>query len=304
MHKRLFRPTHSGTGVGLAAIAAAALLWAAGGVVASDLFDAGITPAELTEARVVVAAAGLLLLPAARRRPESPGLRPLAGLALSLAFVTATYYLAIERLEVAVAIVLQYTAPVLVVLWVALGARRRLLPNVWLASAGAFLGVVLVSELLLGEVGRVDSLGIVFGLASAVLFASYTLFSERAGEIYGAPGAMLRAFALAALIWVAYQVPNGWPVELLDGGNLIPVLFVGVGGTLAPFLLFVWAVQRVRPERAAVVATLEPLFAAVIAWAWLGQTLSAMQVAGGLLILGSVLWLQLSTREPVVAPEL
>ncbi len=115
---------------------------------------------------------------------------------------------------------------------------------------------------------------------------------------------MLRAFALAALIWVAYQVPNGWPAELVENGNFIPVLFVGIGGTLAPFLLFVWAVQRVRPERAAVVATLEPLFAAVIAWGWLGQTLSVMQVAGGLLILSSVVWLQVSAREPVVAPEL
>src|SRR5918992_2229225 len=151
MQKRPLRPTHSATGVSLAAIAAAALLWATGGVVASDLFDAGVTPPQLTEARVVIAAAGLLLIPAARRRPESPGLRPLVGLGLSLSFVTATYYLAIDRLDVAVAIVLQYTAPVLVVLWVAFAARRRLSPNVWVASAGAFLGVVLVSELLLGE---------------------------------------------------------------------------------------------------------------------------------------------------------
>jgi drug/metabolite transporter, DME family len=296
MLKRLSAADDSGAGAGLAAIAAAALLWAAAAVVASELFDAGVTPPELTEARALVAAAGLLLLPAARRRPESPAVGPLAGLGLSLAFVTATYYLAIARLDVAVAIVLQYTAPVLVVLWVTFFARRRLQPNVWLASTGAFLGVVLVSELLLGGVGRVASLGVLFGLASAVLFASYTLFSERAVAIYGASGAMLRAFALSGLIWVAYQIPQGWPTELFESGNLIQVLFVGVGGTLAPFLLFVWAVQRVRPERAAVVASLEPLFAAIIAWTWLGQTLSAMQVVGGLLILYSVVWLQLSTR--------
>jgi drug/metabolite transporter, DME family len=304
MQKRHIGPAHSGTGVGLVAIAAAALLWASAAAAASELFDAGVRPSELTEARAVVAAAGLVLIPAARRRPESTRLRPIAGLGISLAFVTATYYLAIDRLDIAVAIVLQYTAPVLVVLWVTLGARRRLSPHVWLASTGAFVGVVLVSELLGGGVGRVDSLGVAFGLASAVLFAGYTLFSEPAAEIYGAPGAMLRAFALSSLIWVVYQIPNGWPSGLFEDGNLLGVLFVGVGGTLAPFLLFVWAVQRVRPERAAVVATLEPLFAAVIAWAWLGQTLSAMQVAGGLLILSSVVWLQVTTREPVVAPEL
>jgi DME family drug/metabolite transporter len=164
--------------------------------------------------------------------------------------------------------------------------------------------VVLVSELLLGGLGRVDSMGVLFGLASAVLFASYMLFSERAVRIYGAPGAMLRAFALSSVIWVTFQIPHGWPVELFEDGNLIPVLFVGIGGTLAPFLLFVWAVQRVMPERAAVVATLEPLFAAVIAWAWLGQTLSVMQVVGGLLILSLVVWLQLNPREPLVAREL
>jgi DME family drug/metabolite transporter len=303
MQKRVAGADDSGTGVGVVAISAAALLWAAAAAVASELFDAGVTPSQLTEARALVAAAGLLLLPAARRRPESSAVGPVAGLGLSLAFVTATYYLAIDRLDVAVAIVLQYTAPVLVVLWITFGSRRRLRPNVWLASAGAFLGVVLVSELLLGGVGRVDSVGVLFGLASAVLFASYMLISERAVGIYCASGAMLRAFALSSLIWVAYQIPHGWPDELFDDGNLILVLFVGIGGTLAPFLLFVWAVQRVRPERAAVVATLEPLFAAVIAWAWLGQTLSAMQVLGGLLILFSVLWLQLRLREPLVAPR-
>ncbi len=65
----------------------------------------------------------------------------------------------------------------------------------------------------------------------------------------------------------------------------------GLGGTLLPFLLYVWGVQRLRSERAVIAATLEPLFAALVAWMLLDQVLSPMQTMGGVLILGAVVWL-------------
>ena len=288
--------------VGYLAIAAAAILWAIAAVAASSLIDRGVAPIELAASRSVIAMLGLALLPAAWR--SGRGSAPVVAifLGLSIALVNTVYYQALARIDVAVALVLQYTAPALVVLWMARSERRPPDRDVLLSLGGAFLGVVLVSEIVSG-VQRIDGVGIAFGLAAAVFFSSYTLLSERAGVTYGVIGALFRGFIAASMFWVVYFIPRGFPSELVAPANLGWVLFVGIAGTFAPFLLYLWGVQRVRSERAAIAATLEPIAAAVIAWVWLGQHLSVLQVIGGALILMAVLSLQRSRREPLIAPE-
>jgi DME family drug/metabolite transporter len=91
---------------------------------------------------------------------------------------------------------------------------------------------------------------------------------------------------------------------VLRPANLPEVAFVGVAGTLVPFFLFTWGVGRIRAERAAIAATLEPVIAAVVAWAWLGQHLSGLQVVGGALVVAAVVSLQLGRRRPLVAPDI
>ena len=287
----------------LLAIALAALLWAVAAVVARDLFDNGVPPIQLVEARAVISAAGLALIPgawAARGdRAAAPGWIVVA-LGISIALVNAAYYTAISRLAVAVAIVLQYLGPGLVVAWTAFSTRRRPSTDVLVAVCVAFAGVVFVSELPAGDVGAVDLIGLAAGLGSAVFFAAYTLQSERAAARYGPIGAVFRAFAAASVVWILYQAPQGWPSALFEAENIGKVLFVGIAGTLAPFLLYVWAVGRLRAERAVIAATLEPFFAGVVAWLWLDQVLSLLQIAGGVAILSAVMWLQL--RRPAVEP--
>ena len=73
------------------------------------------------------------------------------------------------------------------------------------------------------------------------------------------------------------------------------IAFVGLGGTLIAFLLFVWGVQRVRAERASIAATLEPVLAGLVAWLWLGESLSPSQIFGGALVLGAVIALYTHT---------
>jgi DME family drug/metabolite transporter len=168
----------------------------------------------------------------------------------------------------------------------------------------AFVGVVLVAELPNGEIGTLDIVGIVAGFASAVLFASYTLLSEKAGETYGILAALLRGFLAASVAWIVFQSFRGWPSELFTPEHLPLVLFVGLGGTLAPFILYLWGVQRVRAERATITSTLEPVLVALFAWLWLGQALSPLQLGGGALIIAAVLSLQLKrTAAAVPGPD-
>ncbi|MFN2526790.1 MAG: EamA family transporter, partial [Actinomycetota bacterium] len=234
---------------GLLACALAAGLWAIAATIASDLFDAGVPPFHLTAARSVIAAAGLLLLP--RERPRGR-LAPTALVAfgLSISLVNGTYYVAIDRLPVAVAVVLQYTGPIFVVGWAALIARRPPTRTVLAACGVSVLGVALISEVAAGEAGAVDPIGLLAAAASALLFASYTVLSERAAATYGTVGGVLRAFVMGTAFWSIVLVFMGDPPDaLLAVDNLPRVIAVGVLGTLLPFLLYIWGIQRVRAER-------------------------------------------------------
>ena len=137
-----------------------------------------------------------------------------------------------------------------------------------------------------------DGLGVALAAASAFFFALYTVLAERVSAIYGPTGAMFRGFVVAALFWSAYQAPHGFPHGLVQHGRLPRVLYVGVAGTLLPFLLYAVGVRRVGAERGSIVATLEPVVAAVVAWGWLNQSLTPLQIFGGLLVIGAVVALQ------------
>ena len=104
---------------------------------------------------------------------------------------------------------------------------------------------------------------------------------------------MFRAFAIAAIIWLVLLAAQGLPDELLRAENVVRILVIGIGGTLIPFSLYVWGIRHVRVERGIIVATLEPPFAAMIAWVWLGQALAPLQVVGGILVIAAVTTLQL-----------
>lgn len=290
--------------VGLAAVALAATLWAVAAAVARTLFDDGVEPLELVQARAYISALGLGLLPAAWRRPESGRLRAAIGLGIAIALVNGFYYVAIERLDVAVALVLQYSGPAIVVAWVAFTTRKRPPREILIALGATFAGVVLVSELLAGDIGSISLVGIACGMGSAVMFATYTLVSEEAGRYYGVIGALSRGFLAASVMWLVFQIPQGWPYALTDADHLPRVLFVGTAGTLAPFLLYLWGVQRIRAQRAVIAATLEPVVAGVVAWIWLGQTLTVMQLIGGVVIVAAVASLQIrrSSPAPPISP--
>jgi len=289
--------------LGYGAVASAAALWAVGAVVARRLFDDGVRAVELTEARAVLAAAGFALIPASWRRPTGADARLVVALGVALGLVNATYYIAVSRIPVAAALVIQYTAPALIVAWLAIRARAAPSPDVSAAVVAALVGVVLVADLAGGMAGRVDGLGVLIAVASAFFFASYTVLAEKAGVLYGSTGAMFRGFVVAAVMWTLYQAPQGVPHALLERANAPEVLYAGLAGTLLPFLLYAQGLRRIGAARASIVATLEPVIAAVVAWAWLGQTLSALQVLGGLLVVGAVVSLQVRRRRPLLAPE-
>jgi drug/metabolite transporter (DMT)-like permease len=275
--------------VALAQIVTAGGCWGLAAVLAKGAFDRGVPPVRMAEARVLVALVVLLALLAWRRRdllrPPHGSLPVLTVFGVAVAGVNASYYVAIDRLPVGVAISLQYTAPTLLLVAVSLRSGRRLGAMVWAAAGCTLLGAVLVSRAYAGLHG-VSTTGVLAGAASAVFFALYLVGADRAGG-RGVPPATLLVwgFVIATLVWTVAAPWWSWPSgKLGDVHVALAILGVGLLGTLLPFFLAVSAIPVLSPPLAGIGATVEPPFAAAFAWIFLGQHLGIVQIAGGLLV--------------------
>jgi drug/metabolite transporter, DME family len=273
------RPDRAATLGALLRVVAAAACWALAAVLAKYVFDRGVPPVRLAEARVAVAVAVLAPLLVWRRprllRPPPGTLPLLAGFGACVAAVNLSYYVAIDHLPVGVAVSLQYTGPAMVLAVTALASRGagRGQPGrtAWVAAAITLAGAVLVSRALEG-LGGLDVPGVAAGLASAVTFAAYLLTAELAGARGAHPATtLLWGFLASVAIWSLVAPWWSWPVEALrDPGVAMAVAGVGLVGTLLPFALAVGAVRVVSAASAGIAATSEPVFAAAFAWVLLG----------------------------------
>jgi drug/metabolite transporter (DMT)-like permease len=279
--------------------------WGLAAIIAKVAFDRGVPPIRMAEARVLVALVLLLcILLAGRRDLLRPPLRTmpiLIGFGLSTALVNAAYYVAIDRLAVGVAISLQYTAPVLLLAAAAAATGRKPGRMAWVAAGLTVAGAALVSRALNGLHG-VDGVGLLAALASALMFASYLLTAEAAGRRGVHPATTLFwGFTVAVIFWAFASPWWSWPVaKLAEAKVALSVVGVGTVGTLVPFFLAVGAVRVLPPATAGIAATSEPPFAAAFAWIFLGQHLTAIQIAGGVLVLVGV---ALAQRIPVIRPS-
>ena len=285
----------------LAAVAAG--MFAVNGSLARFLLDDGVSAAHLSQLRATLSfallAGALALVDRSRLRIDRADIPRMAWLGIAgLALVQLTYFLAIDRLPISVALVVQFTGPMLVLLWLRGVHGRRLRPSLYGAVALSVAGSALVVEVY--DAGSLDGLGIAFAAAAAVTFAIYLVGFERAGNRYDAFTTLTWGLGFATLFWLVASPPWKFPFGDLDStGDLALALGVVVIGTLAPFLLNVSALRHLPAARVGVVATLEPVLATAIAWAIHGEALAALQIAGGLLVVAAVAWVQ--THPP--APE-
>ncbi|MBN3878734.1 MAG: EamA family transporter [Nostoc sp.] len=285
--------------LGFIAILLTVLCWASAANVAFNLFRAGIQPLELAGASAIIATFGLAIFHSfcGRGQAKPMSLKQFA-LGLVLVFLVGADYIAIQQLPITIAIVLLFMAPILVVLWTALATRCPLSRLVLRALTLSMLGVILVSKILESSLEQINWLGIGIGLTTALCFAAYIVLSEQilSEQLAGSNESieiLLKTYAIASLFWLAYQFTQGLPITLLTAEHFSNVLIVGIVGNLLPYLLFLWSMQRVSAEQAAIIATLEPLVAAILAWLWFGQTLTPLQIIGGVLIIVAVTTLQL-----------
>ncbi len=224
------------------------------------------------------------------------GLIPVAGCQL-------LFFSAMQRMPVAVALLIQYLAPVMLVAFVWLRTRRTPSRLVLGGSIVAVAGLVLVVDI---AGARFDLIGTLFALAAAVCVCVYFVMSERTGDDLPPLALASGGLLVGALVMVVLAVTGILPFAAPDVTvafrgvempGLLPLLWVGGVGTTLGYALGVMAVPRIGSRLASFIGLSEVLFALAFAWLLLGETPAPIQYLGGVLILVGVVLVRMDAAE-------
>jgi drug/metabolite transporter (DMT)-like permease len=295
-------------GLGYLMVAVAATLFAVNGTVSKVVLGSGLSSLELTQIRSTGAAAGFLLfLVIFARARLRVGRRELLFLIVfgvtGVAFVQWLYFVAIDHLPVGIALLIQFTGPLLVALFARFVYHEQIRRRIWAALALCITGLALVVEVWTGL--AFSAIGITAALGAAFALAAYILMAERERRHRDPASLSFYGFLFAGLFWALVQPLWQFPWSVLDNtvslqGNLSEhsapvwalVTFVVVVGTMITFSLLTGALRHIPATRASIVATLEPVVATVVAWLWLGESFGTAQLVGGAVVLAGIVLAQ------------
>ncbi len=276
----------------------AAACWAVAGTVAKHMMIQGIPPIVLAEMRVTIAA-GLLLLFMAVKSPAllRVRLRDIPYMivlgVVGVAGVHYSYYYAISRTNVATAILLQYLAPAFILLFAVFvqgeSCSLRKIIALCFASCGCFL-MVGGYDLDSLEMNRA---GIAAGLASAGFFAFYSIFGEHGLRRYSVWTLLLYGFTASAAFWWGLYPPRTILRAHYSVRIWLLFLFLGVFSAIVPFALYFFGIRRIKATQASITAMAEPVVGGLVAYFFLGETMTGVQLLGAGLVMGGILSLQI-----------
>ncbi|MGA2404114.1 MAG: EamA family transporter [Syntrophobacteraceae bacterium] len=194
-------------------VVAAAIMWAVSGTSGKFLFNQGVTPFQLVQLRVTLSAALLFILLLARRALLEISLRDIPYFALlgisGLAMVMFTYFYAISKINVAVAVLLEYLAPVFIALFYGITAPEKLTRVTLAAAVLSVFGCYLAVGAFNVDFLVLNWQGIVAGVFSGLSYAWYAIYGERGMRRYDPRTVVFYAFLFASLFWNLALTPFG-----------------------------------------------------------------------------------------------
>jgi drug/metabolite transporter (DMT)-like permease len=303
--------------LGYALVVLAAVLFGLNGGVSRIAMGSGLSPEEFTTLRVTGATTVFVAYAAcfrrtALRRPHGTAFLLVVALGLvGVAGLQLTYNIAIDRLPLGIALLIEYLAPVLVVLWVRFVRKDHVRPRMWVAVALAVGGLAVVSRVWTGL--AFDGLGVVMALLAAVCFAAYFLLGEHNVGAGDPLRTILWAFVVATVvmnlvqpIWTTPDLPATTSgLGRLEGLELNPWIVLAVIvvlGTVVPFFLEMVALRHLPATIVTVVAMLEPVIAVVLGWGWFRESLTAVQALGAVAVLAGIVLAQTSRKTELAIP--
>jgi drug/metabolite transporter (DMT)-like permease len=289
--------------LGLMLAVGSAFAFGSSGPFAKALMEAGWSPTAAVTARMAGGALVMAIFATAvkpdwfrealrhARTVVAYGAIPIAGAQLC-------YFNAVAHLSVGVALLLEYTAPILVVGWVWATTRRRPSALTLTGVALAIAGMMLVLNVFAGA--HINMLGVGWGLAAAICAACYFVMSDKVNNTAAdgeglnpvtlAAGGLIVGAAAVALCGVSGVMPltftaNDAVVAGWTTSWVMPVVALGVVATAIAYTLGIMGISRLRPRFASLVGLSEVMFAVLAAWILLGEVITPTQAVGGAIVL-------------------
>ncbi|MBX3093856.1 MAG: EamA family transporter [Cryobacterium sp.] len=298
---------------------AAAVIFGSNGSLVKVLLETGLSAAQVTFARTAGTAliAGVVLLitnrAAFRITPSQAGIFALLGV-MGVAILQWAYTIAVGILPVGIALLFEYLAVLMVALFAFFVYRERVKARLWIAIAFVLAGLALVAQVWDASL---DPFGVFMALCAAVSLAIYFLLGEREVAKSSPMAVGFWSMGFAAVFWLAFG--DVWALEpgalgeaASLGGALdavvLPLWIIAVitvvFGSFTPFLLSLLALRHLTATAAGITASFEVVFAFVVAWLWLGESLELWQILGASVVLVGIVVAQTARVNKVIDPDL
>ena len=295
-------------------LALGALFFSANGTVSKWVLESGMPPWRLTEIRST--GAFILLFTIALIRTGNPLRAKLNEIPKLLLFgiigfagVQTTYFYSIQRLPVSIALIIEFTSPLWIALWLRFVRKREVAKTMWIGLAFAFIGLILLAQVWKGL--TLNGLGLLGALASAFALTVYFLQSKGMSATRTSSEILTWGLGVTALFYAIIMPWWSFPVHYLTKqvellgrfhGHHAPgwllVLSVIIFGTVIPYSCVMAGIIHTSASTGSVIGMLEPVLAGGFAWILLGERFNLIQLIGAVVVLVGIAVADRASAKP------
>jgi drug/metabolite transporter (DMT)-like permease len=282
-----------------------AIAFAFNGIISKLVLTSGLSAWHLTQLRCTGAFIVLFLYVFIGNRSSlRTTVKELPWLAaygiVGFALVQFGYFVAITRLHVGIALIIEFTAPIWILFYIRFIRKKHVPKLMWISIAMGFCGLLLVARVWQGM--TLDGIGVMAALLDAFALAAYFLLGEKLVvnrttdtlTVYGLGFASL-AWGLTSPVWSFPYSVFTQKINLLgrfEATNVpgwVLILWIVIAGTIIPYLAVLHGLRELSASTSSVIGMLEPVVAGAFAWWWLRETFTIIQLIGGVIVIAGIL---------------
>jgi drug/metabolite transporter (DMT)-like permease len=282
-----------------------AFMFAFNGIISKLVLTSGMSAWRLTQVRCtgafIILLGYILLRGGATLRTTRVELPWLAAYGvIGFAAVQVGYFIAIARMHVSVALIIEFTAPIWIVLYIRF-IRKKFVPRLmWFSITMGFSGLLLVAQVWRGM--TLNGIGVLAAFLDAFALAIYFLLGEKLVAQRSTDTLTVWGLGFATLVWAIFTPLWSFPTQVFtEKINLLGtfdkyylpgwvlILWIVTMGTIVPYLSVLHGLKQLSASTSSVIGMLEPVIAGAFAWWWLGENWTAIQLAGGLIVIVGII---------------
>lgn len=295
---------------GYIAISLAAVLWGVAATVAKSFFNKAYEPLILVQMRVTLSFAVLFLFFLTTNRSllkfsikDIPHFL-IVGV-LGVAGSNYFYYAAIKETNVSTSILVQYTAPIMVMIYTVVFQKEKLTTSKISALVLSLSGIFLAIGAYNPEIIHVNKIGIIYALLAAVSFSIFTISGKSLTQKYSLWTGLIYLLGAATLFWSFINTP----MEILTANYSFEDWkvfgIIALISILIPYSLYYYGLHHIQSSKAIIISTLEPIVAIISEWLFLSGRMGFIQVIGAILVITAIVVLQRDSKnsKPILVQE-